>query len=161
MPVYLLLAMQAAGMITDYFGQKNQQQMMKQGAMLQQAGIETNIEQARLETEEASLQSLRDLRQSVGSQIAAFAARGTSTAGGSALSILNQSQANFNSDERVRRLNLLGKENQLRAGTAMSKLQYGTDVSKMWQGFGQRTVNRFPSSVSGWDQLFKSAGSGV
>lgn len=161
MPVYLLLAMQAAGMITDYIGNKNQASMMKYGMQLQQAGIETNIEQLRLETEQSSLQSLRELRQNLGSQIAAFAARGTSTGAGSALGILNQSQSNFNADERVRRLNLLGKENQLRAGTAMSRLQYGSDVSKMWQGFASRSVNRFPSSVSGWEQLFKSAGSGV
>lgn len=150
MPFYLLLAMQAAGMITDYFGSKNQADMMRMGQQVDQAGLEANIEQTRLETEDASLQAMKHLRQTIGTQIAIFAARGTSTAGGSAISILNESQANFNTDERTRRMNLLGKENQLRAGIAMSRLKNMSDTSKLWQGFSSRTLNRFSSSISAY-----------
>ena len=107
-------------MITDYFGTKNQDQLMKMGMKVQQAGIEANIYQTRLESQDASLQAMKQLRQTMGTQIAVMAARGTSTAGGSAVSLLNESVGNFNSDEKIRRLNLLGKENQLRAGKAMS-----------------------------------------
>jgi len=149
---YLLLAMQAAGMITDYFGTKNQDELMNMGMKVQRAGIESNLYQTRLESQEASLQAMQQLRQTLGSQIAVMAARGTSTAGGSAVSLLNESISNFNSDERIRKLNLLGRENQLRAGSAMSRLQYSSDSSKLWQSFAQRTINKFPSSVSGWQQ---------
>ena len=156
--IYLLLAMQAAGMVTDYFGAKNQDEMMKMGMKLQQAGIEANIYQSRLESQEASLASIKQLRQTMGSQLAIMAARGTSTAGGSALSFLNESISNFNADERIRKLNLLGRENQLRANSAISRLQYSSDSSKLWQGFASRTINRFPSSVSGWQSMGQGFG---
>lgn len=152
MPFELLLAMQAAGMITDYFGTQNQADLMNMGMKLQQAGIEANIEQNRVESADASLNAIKQLRQTMGSQIAVMAARGTSTAGGSAVSLLNENVSNFNADERIRRLNMLGRENQLRGGLAISKLQNSSDVSKLWQGFASRTFNKFPSSLSGWQQ---------
>ncbi len=155
---YLLLAMQAAGMITDYFGTKNQDQLMKMGMKVQQAGIEANLYQTRLESQDASLQAMKQLRQTMGTQIAVMAARGTSTAGGSAVGLLTESIANFNSDEKIRKMNLLGKENQLRASSAMSRLQYSSDSSKLWQSFAQRTFNKFPSSVSGWQGGAQAAG---
>lgn len=148
----LMFSMQAAGMITDFFGSRNQDQLMRMGLKVQQAGIEANLYQTRLESQDASLQSMKQLRQTMGSQIAIMAARGTSTSAGSAVSFLNESIGNFNSDEKIRRMNLLGKENQLRAGSAMSRLQYSTDSSKLWQSFAQRTFNKFPTSVSGWQQ---------
>lgn len=154
MPIYLLLAMQAAGMVYDYFGAKNQAEMMNMGMKVQQAGIEANIEQTRLETADSSLQAMKQLRQTIGTQIAVFAARGTSTAGGSATQLLNESLNNFNSDERVRRLNAMGKENQLRASSAMSRLQNSSDISKLWQGFSSRTLNGFSSNLSSWQQTW-------
>lgn len=155
MPIYLLLSMQAAGMITDFFGSRNQDDLMKMGMKVQQAGIESELAMTRLESQESSLQSMKQLRQTMGSQIAAMAARGTASGAGSAFSLLNESVSNFNSDERVRKLNLLGKENQLRANSVMSRLQYMGDSSKLWQSFGNRTINRFPSSVSGWKEYGK------
>ena len=160
MPFALLLAMQAAGMVTDYIGARNQADMMKMGMQVQQAGIESNIAQTRLETEDSSLQSMKQLRQTLGSQIAIFSARGTRTSAGSAVGILNQSQSNFNSDERVRRLNSLGKENQLRSGAAISRLQNSSDNAKLWTGFASRTINRFPTSYSGWNQFFSDTKQG-
>lgn len=160
MPIYLLLAMQAAGMITDYLGARNQDQMMKMGMKLQQAGIEADISMVRLESQDASLQAMKQLRQTMGTQIATMTARGTRPGAGSAFSLLTESLANFNADERIRKLNLLGKENQLRAGKSMSQLQYMSDSSKLWQGFAQRTINRFPTSVSGWQGMGQAAGQG-
>lgn len=157
MPIYLMLAMQAAGMITDYLGTKNQTEMMNMGLKVQQAGIDANIEQSRLETADASLQGMKNLRQTLGSQIAVMAARGTATNAGSAALALNQSQGTFNSDERVRQLNQLGRENQLRAGKVMTALQNSSDVSKLWSGFASRTFSTIPTSASAWSQ----AGSGM
>lgn len=149
---YLLMAMQAAGMITDYLGVKNQDALMRLGMKIQEAGLETNLYQVRAESQEQSLQSMKQLRQTMGTQIAVMAARGTSTGGGSAISLLNESISNFNADERIRKLNLLGKENQIRGQSVLSRLQYSGDSSKLWQGFAQRTINRFPTSVSGWKE---------
>lgn len=152
MPFYLLLAMQAAGMITDFIGTRNQADMQRLGYKVEQAGIEANIYQTRLETEDQSLNNMKNLRQTLGSQIATMAARGTASGAGSASLFLNESQGAFNADERVRKLNALGKENQLRAGKINSYLKYQSENSKLWQSFASRTFNKFPSSVSGWDQ---------
>lgn len=152
MPIYLMLAMQAAGMIVDYFGTKNQAEMMRMGMKLQQASIETNIEQTKLETEDESLQSIKELRKNLGTQLAIFSARGTKTGVGSAASIFNESIENFNTDERVRRLNAMGKINQLRTNSAISRLQNSSDISGLWNSFAGRTINKFPSNISGWKQ---------
>lgn len=145
----LLLAMQAAGMITDFFGTMQQANLARMGNRINQAGIEANIEMTRLETEDQSLQAMQQLRQNLGTQIAMNAARGTRTGAGSALVGFNTSIGNFNADERVRRINLLAKVNQLRGGGVISALQTKGDVSKMWQGFAQRTINNFPSGGFG------------
>ena len=158
MPFALMLAMQAAGMIVDYMGTQHQQQLMDMGLKIQQAGIESNVEQTRLEAEDESLQSLKKLRQTLGTQIATFAARGTSTAAGSAVGIMQGSIGNFNTDERMRRMNLLAKTNSLKGEGLISQLNNAGESSKLWQGFAQRTINRFPSSSAGWEQAGKSFG---
>lgn len=144
MPFALLLAMQAAGMVVDYMGTKQQAMWGEYGAKIQQAGIEANIEQTRLETEDASLQALQNLRKNMGTQLAIFAARGTQPGAGSAFSLLNENIGNFNADERTRRMNLLGRENMLKAGGSIAKLNQQGEKSRLWQGFSQRTVNRIP-----------------
>lgn len=146
MPIALLLAMQAAGMVIDYLGTRQQAQFAEYGAKIYQAGLEANIYQTRLETEDASLQAIKNLRQNMGSQIAVMAARGTSMAGGNPVALLSESVNNFNSDERVRRLNQMGKEGQLRSGKAISMLQSQSETSKLWQGFSSRSINKFSSS---------------
>lgn len=148
--IALLLAMQAAGMVTDYLGTKNQQKFADYGANVQRAGIDAQIEQTRLEAEDASLQGLKQLRSTMGSQIAIMAARGTSTAGGNAFSILNEDVSNFNADERTRRINLLGRKNELKGQKTISILQQSGERSKMWQGFAQRTFNKIPTTAEGW-----------
>jgi hypothetical protein len=154
MPFAFLLAMQASGMIVDFFGSLNEQDMMDRAQALQEQNIRRNIEQIKLASENESLSSMKDLRQILGSQIAVMAARGTANAG-SAIGIFNESVSNFNADERTRRMNLMAKEEQLRQGIAISRLQNSTEVSRLWQGFASRTLNRFPSSLSGWQEGIK------
>lgn len=153
MPFALLLSMQAAGMIVDWFGTKNQSEMAKMGAKLQQAGLEANLQQTRLEAEDASLEAMRTLRKNIGSQIAVFAARGTSTGSGSALAIRQESVNNFNSDERMRRLNLLGREASIKAGASIAQLNQSAENAKLWSGFASRSLQRFPTSSAGWGQF--------
>lgn len=157
MPFALLLAMQAAGMVVDYMGAKTQAEYSKMGLKLQQAGIETNLYQTRAEAEDASLQAMKQLRQDLGSQIAVFAARGTSTSGGSALSLFNESVGNFNTDERIRKINELGRENELKAGGTIASLNQTSENSKLWSSFSSRSLSRFPSTVEGWESGFKQA----
>jgi hypothetical protein len=146
MPPWLLLAMQASGMIVDFFGAKSQQGMMDMGMKVQQAGIEAEIEENKLQTADESLAAMKNLRQNLGSQIAANAARGTQSGAGSAFLGMNESVGAFNADEKVRQLNSLSKENQLRAGGLISSLNNGTSSSQLWQGFASRTFNKLSTN---------------
>lgn len=150
MPFALLLAMQAAGMVTDYFGAQYQSQLGKMGLKVQQAGINANIYQTRLETENESLIAMQQLRKNLGTQIAVQAARGTSTSGGSAVALFNESIGNFNSDERMRRLNQLGRENELKAGGSIAKLNQQSTNAKLWSSFASRSLQRFGTSADYW-----------
>ncbi len=142
-------------MIVDYMGAKNQQEQMQLGMKLQQAGFEANQKELQAQVAEESLNDMKKLRQTLGTQIAMNAAAGRKTGAGSALLSFNESISAFNADERIRKMNVLGKNNQLKANMAISRLQNSSDISKLWQGFGGRTINRFPSSYSGWQQANK------
>lgn len=157
MPFALLLAMQAAGMVTDWFGVHNQAKLSSMSGNIQQAGIESNIQQTRLETEDESLKAMIELRQNLGSQMAAYAARGTMISQGSSVISLEDSIGTANDNERKRRLNQVGKENTLRGGGLISSLDQQATNSKLWQGFSSRTINRFPSTTKGWGQLGKDS----
>lgn len=158
MPIYLLLAMQAAGMVTDYLGNMEQQRIAGMGADLQRAGIDLNIEQTRLETQDASLQALKKLRQNLGTQAAVFAARGTRTDAGSAVSIMQESLGNFNSDERMRRMNLLNRETALRGEGLISRLNQSGENTKMWSTFASRNANLIPTNAAGYGKLGEGFG---
>jgi len=150
MPIALLLAMQASGMIVDFMGTRNQARLSNMGADLEQEEIQSNIEQTRLETEDASLQGLKQLRQNLGTQAAVLAARGTASGAGSAVLFGNESVGNFNADERTRRMNLLAKEKSLQAGSTIARLNAQGENTKLWSSFASRSINRFPSSLEGW-----------
>ena len=160
MPIAFLYAMQAAGMVTDFFGTLQQQELNDLGAKLQQAGIEANINQTRLETEEQSLQALVKLRKTLGTQLAIFGARGTNPGQGSAFSLLNESISNSNADERIRRMNELAQETSLRGQGLISKLNNSSGNSNLWQGFASRTINKFGTSSLGNGSSGASAFSG-
>jgi hypothetical protein len=153
MPFSLLLAMQASGMVIDWFGTKSQQQMGNMGLKIQQAGIEANIYQTRVETEDASLRAMQDLRKNMGTQIAVMSARGSAMVGGSSAALFNESISNFNTDERMRRMNQLGRENELKAGGSIAKLNNQAQQSKLWSGFASRSLNTFGTTYNYWDYM--------
>lgn len=154
----LLLAMQAAGMVVDWLGSEDQAEKAEEAAEMQRIGIEANIRQNRIETEDSSLQALKNLRKNLGSQAALFAARGTKQGAGTAMTFMSQSISNFNSDERLRRINLFNTETALNVGMNISHLNQEANNSKIWQGFAQRSFNRIPTNPKTWDQIGKSFG---
>ncbi len=153
----VLLAMQAAGMVTDYVGVQNQLRLGKLGAQLEQAGIESNIQMTRLQTEDASLQAMRNLRKTLGSQAAIAAANGTRFSAGSTL----ESVRNFGEDDRTRRINQLAQEAELNAGGVFSRLHNNSANSKIKQDFIKRSIDKVPTSPDAYKSLLKGAsGSG-
>lgn len=117
------MAFQAAGVVVNYFQNRESKKMIEIGRQLEEAAFETNLEAIRLQASESSLDSMISLRKNLGSQIAAQAARGTSSGSGSAFALSQASLSSFNKDERLRKLNLLMNETSLRSGHTMSELK--------------------------------------
>lgn len=151
---YILMGAQAAGMITDYVGVQQQKRMGRLGADLDRAVIDTNIETAAMQTEQDSVNSLRMLRQTIASQAAIFAARGVRAGAGSAAGITNDSISRQKADERIRRINLLTKQSELRAQSAMVGMHQLASESQLGRELGKRMFNTISSGAIG--EAFKS-----
>lgn len=153
-----LLAMQAAGMVVDYVGTQSQIKQGRKGLELDNAALDLNLTQVQLESEESSLDSMKRLRQNLGTQAAILAARGTRSSGGNAVGLLSESLNNYNSDQRVRRMNLLGKEAGLRANKILSGMHQLTSETQLGQSLTKRFFNTIPTSPTAWKSLGQSLG---
>lgn len=150
-----LLAFQAAGMVLDYRATKNNQKLIQQGRMLESAAIDTNLEAIRLESSEASLAEMKELRQNLGTQIAEQAARGNAPGAGTSITMQAASVGAFNADERTRRMNLLAKEANLRASNILSGLHSLQSETQLGQAMTSRFISSAPVS-SAFDAFGKT-----
>ena len=136
-----LLAFQAAGLVIDYRNTRNNQKLIQTGRQLDQASFEANLEAARLESSQASLNEMKELRQNLGTQLAMNAARGTNSGQGSAFINFQESISTANADERTRRMNLLSKESALRANNVLSGLHSLQSETQLGQAMTSRFIN--------------------
>lgn len=135
-----LLSMQAAGLVSSIFGAHSQDKFIKLGRKLEQEQYTTNLAAIKLQSAEASLDEMKELRQNIGSQIAIQTARGNR--GGSVFSAgTAKSEEAFNSDERTRRMNLLAKESELRANHVLSGLHSLQSESQLGQSLTKDILN--------------------
>lgn len=153
MPLALLLAMQASGMVVDWLGKRDQIRLGKLGNQVDQASINANIASSRLETEDASLQAMKNLRMNLGTQAAMMAARGIRSGQGNAVLFGNESTANFNADERIRKINQAGNEAALKAGSMMANFHQKASESQNWNQFRTNTINKIPTDLDSWNKL--------
>ena len=151
-----LLAMSAAGTGISLYNNSKSQDLIKQGRALENAAFETNLEAIRAEAAQSSLESIQALRKNVSSQIVINAARGVASGGGSAAANINESESAYNKDEQTRRMNLLAKENQLRANNILSGLHTLTSETQMGQTLTSQIFNMIP--VSSLAEKFKEIG---
>lgn len=139
-----LFAMQAAGLIVSKRESKNQLEMIKIGRDLEKAQYSANLENIRLASSEESLSEMIALRKNLGTQIANNAAKGNR--GGSSYNTINESVHNFDEDERVRRLNLLSQESQLRAADIVSGLHTLESETELGQAMNKKVLDTIPVS---------------
>lgn len=149
-----LLSMEAAGLVTSLFGAHSQQKTIAIGRKLEKEQYTTNLQALRLESTQSSLDELKLVRQNVGAQIAANAARGNR--GGSSYLGIQESVSNYENDERRRRLNLLAKESQLRAGHILTGLHTLQSETQLGQSLLKDFFNAVPVSA-GLDKLFNGS----
>lgn len=150
-----LLAMTAGGAAISFYDAGTKMDLIRQGRELEQAALASNLEAIRAESAESSLEAIKELRQNVGSQVAINAARGVSSGAGSASVATSDSEANFAHDEKLRRLNLLVKENELRAADVLSGIHTLTSETNVGQSLTNQIFNRLP--ISGLVNKFKNA----
>jgi len=148
-----LLSMQAAGLVTSVFGYKSQKDTIDLGRKLEQEQFKTNLEAIRLESTQASVAELKQVRQNIGAQIVVNAARGNR--GGSSYLGIEQTKSAYNNDERVRRMNLLAKESSLRAANVLSGLHTLQSETQLGQNLMKDIFNTIPLSA-GIDSLFNN-----
>jgi len=151
-----LLAFQAAGLVLDYRSTRNNQKLIQQGRRLENAALETNLEAVRLESSEASLASMQELRQNLGTQIAQQAARGNAAGAGMSITMQADSVGSFNKDKQTRRMNLLAKESNLRASNILSGLHTLQSETQLGQDLTSRIINTIPTSQI-FDKFGKTA----
>lgn len=143
---YALLAMQAAGMVTDWLGTQDQIYMSKLGNKITQAGITANIALTQAQYEDQTEQSLEQLRQAIGTQIATNAARGNAAGGGTNAAQFNRLYETSNDDQRARQLNLNSKIAGLKSEGFMSNLRQDAYEAQIRKDFFKRTMNNLPAS---------------
>lgn len=156
MPIAFLLALQASGMVVDWLGKNEQVRLGKLGNQVEQAGINANIQTSRLASEDASLQAMKQLRQNLGTQAAMYAARGIRSGTPTTAITSAESVGNFNADERIRKINQVGREAGYKAQSTMSSLHEQTTTNNIWNQFRNDTINKIPTNSSAW----KAAGKG-
>lgn len=154
MPLAFLLALQASGMVVDWMAKNEQVRLGKMGAQVEQAGIVSNIASSRLETEEASLQSLKQLRMNLGTQAALYAARGIRPGTSTPVLTANTSVGNFNADEQIRKINQRSNEAAMNAGLTLSKLHEKTASNNIWNDFTKNVINTTPTNPRAYTQAF-------
>lgn len=116
-----MIGMQAAGMVANLYGTRQQQRLIQQGRALEKSAIEANLEALNYEYQESSLEAMKSLRANLGTQAVMAAASGNTAS--EATAVRTQKSVNaFNSDERNRRMNLLAREANLRASNVLSGL---------------------------------------
>lgn len=142
-----LLAMGAAGAIVNGIESSKQRDLIRQGRELEQSAIDTNLEAIRAQNSQASLEAIKELRSNVSSQIAINAARGTASGGGSAAASITKAEHNYSSDENTRRINLMMKENELRAAGVLSGLHTLTSETKLGQSLTNQIFQTIPVST--------------
>lgn len=136
--------MQAAGAIGDMIGTRNQAKVGRRALDIELGQIETRLAEERLAATYSAIDSMKALRMTLASQRALNAARGTDSGAGTAFAIGAKSVADQAADERVRRMNLLSRENTLRAGGALAALHTVSSETKLGQELSGRLFKQIP-----------------
>ena len=138
--------MQAAGAIGDIIGTGSQQKVLRRGAELQQANIENSIAEQQLAASLAAVDSMKALRQLLATQRAIFGARGQNPGAGSAAIATGTAVHEAGVDERIRRMNLLAREHNLRAQSSLVGLHALAGETQLGQQLSQRLFQQIPFS---------------
>jgi hypothetical protein len=139
-----LLSMQAAGAITDIYSTGQAIKIGRAGAAVEMEQFNTRLEQERLNAAMSSLDAMSQLRSVMASQAAMFAARGQKSGVGTAYTISAESRKEHSAGEKMRRMNLLTMESNLRAGKALTGMHQLASETKLGRELASRQFQNAP-----------------
>lgn len=151
-----LMAMQAAGAVMDTWGTSQQMALGQMGTQVELEQLETRLQEEQTAAALGSLQAMQRLRQVIASQNAIFAARGQKAGAGTAFFLGQESLRQHAMDERIRRMNLLSREAQLRAGGALTGMHQLKSETELGQALSRRLYETLPLSqaAQGYERRF-------
>lgn len=120
---YLLLAAQAAGVASSIYGNEQQNRIGKYGARLDQQSMQLRMEQETLAATQETLQDLTNLRETLASQRAIFAARGQNPGQGTAKAIENKSISAFGAEQQARDINKTFRKSYLESMGRLKRVE--------------------------------------
>lgn len=132
MTLGFLISLQAAGSLLSWNDSKKQMALTRAGNAVDKAAADRNIEAIGLAAAQESYSEMEQLQSNLSSQLAMQAARGTG-GGGSATALGLKSTRSVARDEATRRMNLLTKQTDLRAGKALSGLEVLASETRIGQ----------------------------
>jgi hypothetical protein len=145
----VLLGMMAGGNILSFEQTRQQQKMAQYGQMVSDAQFKASLEGIRAQAAQDSLAEVKQLRETLGTQIAMQAAMGTATGAGSAASMLMGSLSAEAQDKRMRRLNQMIAEGNLSGQHRLQTLQNLQTQQQLMSGFTQNMFNQLsPQNIS-------------
>lgn len=147
MTMGFLISLQAAGSLVSWNDSKKRMDMMRYGNAVDNAATQRNIEALGVQAAEDSFQEMRQLQQNLSTQLAVQAARGTG-GGGSAAALAADSVRSVGRDESKRRMNLLAKQTDLRAGKALSGLELLSSETKLGQAHNKSLFDMAVADLS-------------
>ena len=147
MTMGFFISLQAAGSILSWNDSKKRMDLMRQGNAVDNAATQRNIEALGVQAAEDSYQEMQQLQKNLSTQLAVQAARGTG-AGGSASALAIESNRAVARDESKRRMNLLAKQTDLRAGKALSGLELLSSETKLGQAHNKSLFDMAVADLS-------------
>ena len=143
---YLLMGVQAAGLIGDIWANEASLSISKRGQQLEEAQLDLRLKQEQLASNEQSIANLEQLAETLATQRALMSIRGGTPGVGSNLAVEGKAISTFNRDEQARALSLQFLGVQREAQKAVGRITLaGKQAEAGAKSFG-KAFNMIPFS---------------
>ncbi len=140
---YLLLAAQAAGVGLNLYANRQQNKIEGLGYNIDEGQLNTRMQQELLVASQQQLSELGNLEETLATQRAMFAARGTNAGQGTARTIMEASSKAYQEDQRARNLNTDFRKNYIESLKRLQRIERAGLKSTRGAQLAQFGLNMF------------------
>lgn len=145
-----MMGAQAAGLVVDIWAQNTSLNIAAQAQKLEDAQMDLRLAQDRVASNEQASFHIEQLAETLATQRAMMAVRGGLPGAGSSGTIAAKSVANFNRDERARKLSLEFGEQNTKAQQAIGRIALAGKRAKVGADIFNKAFQQIPfSEISG------------